>query len=107
MGVVESVSKSKISTRSAKLVSNELAQGKNVSQSNIKLIDSLVEFIMTRPDPREVHISFLFKIFFASNQNAHTLPDEFLDVLNFCLIRDIDYFNGLHKLSKELARSVF
>jgi len=117
--VVESVSKSKISTRSAKLVSNELAQGKNVSQSNIKLIDSLVEFIMTRPDPREVHISFLFKIFFASNQNAHTLPNEFLDVLNFCLIRDIDYFNGLHtlqvarslcslnKLSKELARNVF
>ena len=74
---------------------------------------------MSKTNPREVHISFLFKILFASSKNGHILPDNFLDVLNYCLIRDIDYFNGLYSLqvarslcasnhlSKQLARSVF
>jgi len=117
--VVESVSNSKMSTHSARLISNELAQGKEATLSNVKLIDALVDFVMSKTNPREVHISFLFKILFASSKNGHTLPDNFLDVLNYCLIRDIDYFNGLYSLqvarslcasnhlSKQLARSVF
>ena len=117
--VVESVSDSKMSTHSARLISNELAQGKEATLSNVKLIDALVDFVMSKANPREVHISFLFKILFASSKNGHTLPDNFLDVLNYCLIRDIDYFNGLYSLqvarslcasnhlSKQLARSVF
>ena len=117
--VVNSVSNSKMSTHSARLVANELAQGKEATLSNVKLIDALVAFVMSKTDPQEIHISFLFKILFASSKNGHTLPDEFLDVLNKCLIRDIDYFNGLQSLqvarslcayqhlSQELARSVF
>jgi len=113
------VSNGKMSTHSARLVANELAQGKEATASNVKLIDALVDFVLSKTNPHEVHIAFLFKILFASSKNGHTLPDKFLDVLNYCLIRDIDYFNGLHSLqvarslcasnhlSKQLARSVF
>ena len=92
---------------------------REVNMTNVELLDAFADYVLRRPDPKEIHLMHIYRIFMASSKNGHKLPEEFLDLVSECLLRDMDNINctstlrtalalcSLNHLSKELARSVF
>ena len=101
---------------------NELAGTlfvREINMTNAELMDGFADYVLRRPDPKEVHMMIIYRIFLTSSKNGHKLSEEFLDLVSCCLLRDMDYVNcistlrtalalcSLNHLSKGLARSVF
>ena len=101
---------------------NELAGtffAREVNMTNAELMNAFEDYVLRRPEPKELHMMIIYRIFLTSSKNGHKLTEEFLDLVSSCLLRDMDYINCistlrtalalccLNHLSKGLARSVF
>jgi hypothetical protein len=116
--VREAVTSKQMSTHNVRVISNAIVS-RDMNMANTELLDALVDFLLARPDPTQLHISFIGKVLGAAAETGHRPPDRFLEVLDRCLHRDADSINGLHSLlmakdlcsydhfSKDLAGCLF
>ena len=101
---------------------NELAGtlfAREINMTNVELMDAFADYVLRRPNPKELHMMIIYRIFLTSSKNGQKLSEDFLDLVSHCILRDMDYINcistlrtvlalcSLNHLSKSLARSVF
>ena len=92
---------------------------REVNMTNPELMETFADYILRRPNPNEVHMMIIYRIFLTSAKNGHRHSEEFLNLVSHCLLRDMDYMNCmstlraalalccLNHLSEEVAKSVF
>jgi len=101
--LTEKISSGQVTTHSVKEICSAITTTR-MNMANPSLMNAIIQFFMSRPDPKELHINILYKSVIACSRTGHELPPEFLDVVSHCLNRDIDSVPGL--LSLQVAQAI-
>ena len=118
--VARAVAQGQMSTGQARQLANTAArEGAMGRAERARLVNLLVAYMLAGASPRQVHVSFTYKLVFAATDLGIPLPPAFLSLVDASLVRDLRSFPGLHTLqlaralchhdtlSRELARAVF
>merc|ERR1719397_790979 len=59
---------------------NELAGtlfAREINMTNVELMDAFADYVLRRPNPKELHMMIIYRIFLTSSKNGQKLSEDF------------------------------
>jgi len=95
--LIKKVNKRNISIKLVGQISSALRNSR-IKVENPKLVECLINYYLSRPDPAEIHISNLSKLVKYCYETGHKPDQRFLDIVCEGLLRDVDSLFGLEAM---------